>query len=176
MNPNNGKTESSQRWPDALEPADPARVEELLSSFWLELRKFPSLLAREENLLAQECTARLRSYVLEMMLALNGIRRPETTQHLDGYLGISQREAIQKTLLVPAVAPQSWIGQAVGLIVIYRWYAPQLAEKFDLTHPQQLEDEITALLQAQIPDWPTAITTDPPTAAPPTITLPTVDL
>ncbi len=151
----------TKEWPDALEAADPARVQELLSLFWKELEQLGDLLTRDENLLAQECTSRLRSHVLEMMLALNGIRRPAATRHLNSYLGASQRAALQKTLLAPTTTAQSWIGQAVGLVVIYRWYAPQLVQKFGLTYPQQLEERVSSALQEQIADWPATIETDP---------------
>jgi hypothetical protein len=147
-------------WPDELQRPTPARVADLLRQFWLELAALPDLLGRDEHLLAAECTGALRRCVLEMMLALNGIAYPAGTRHLNLYLGPSQRAAIEKTLAAPAVAPESWIGQAVALVVIYRWYAPQLAGAFHLMYDATLENATLAALQAQLPDWPTTITTD----------------
>ena len=72
----------------------------------------------------------------------------------------SQRAAMEKTLLMPAVAGESWIGQAVALVVIYRWYAPQLVSTYALAYDDGLEAATLTRLHAELPDWPTAITTD----------------
>jgi len=99
-------------WPDTLQKPEPAQVEQLLTCFWQQLSNLPDLINRDEQLLAQECTAHLRQTVIEMMLALNGIQRPSETAHLNTYLGESQRIALEKTLHVPEVSSESWIGQA----------------------------------------------------------------
>ena len=146
-------------WPDPLQPADPAQITLLLEHFWRTLAKLPELLARQEFLLAAELTATLRRTVLELMLALNGIAWPAGTAHLNGYLGASQRAAIEKTLLAPGAGAESWIGQAVALVVIYRWYAPQLVEAHTLAYPHAAEESALARLRA-LPGWPLAIQTD----------------
>lgn len=151
---------TEQRWPDALMRPTQENVAQLLRGFWLELANLPGLLKRDEHLLAAACTAALRSYVLEMMLALNGITYPPGTTHLNTYLGPSQRAAMEKTLLMPAVAGESWIGQAVALVVIYRWYAPQLVSTYSLAYDDGLEAATLTRLHTELPDWPTAITTD----------------
>jgi hypothetical protein len=135
-------------------------VQQLLDNFWEILGLLPDLLQREEWLLcASEC-AELRDIVIEMMLALNGIAWPEGTRHLNHYLGESQREALNKTLLAPVAGSDSWIGQAVALLVIYRWYAPQLlAEHPQLIYPSAGEAATLADLAAALPDWPESITT-----------------
>lgn len=150
---------TKQRWPDPLQPPDPARVAVLLTEFWRCLQVLPDLLQREEHLLAERLTSQARQLVIEMMLALNGIQWPVDTQHLNYYLGESQRTALQKTLLLSAVTVEDWIGRAVALVVIYRWYAPQLVEKFGLVYPHQVEVEVLAHLQQALADWPLAITT-----------------
>jgi hypothetical protein len=149
-----------RRWPDNLERPTGEYVAQLLRSFWVEIEALPDLLLRDENLLAAATTAQLRRIVLAMMLALNGIRYPGGTRYLNGYLGPAQRDAIEKTLLAPAVGADSWLGQAVALVVIYRWYAPQLTAAFDLRYDAALEAQTLAALQAQLPDWPNTITTD----------------
>ncbi|MCL4859070.1 MAG: hypothetical protein KJZ93_06670 [Caldilineaceae bacterium] len=150
----------NRTWPDPLHTPSPARVEELLRDFWRILGQLPHLANRREHLLADHCTAALRSIVIEMMLALNGIARPSGTAHLNSYLSDSQRAALEKTLIAPVVAAETWIGRSVALVVIYRWYAPQLEARFGLAHPQALEDETLAHLQHELADWPLAITTD----------------
>ena len=151
---------TEQRWPDALMRPTQENVAQLLRGFWLELAALPDLLRRDEHLLAEACTAAARRCVLEMMLALNGIAYPTDTVHLNTYLSASQRAAIEKTLLAPAVAGESWIGQAVALVVIYRWYAPQLVTAYSLVYDDRLEADTLTMLQAELPDWPSAITTD----------------
>lgn len=151
---------TEQRWPDELMRPTQANVAQLLRGFWLALARLPQLLERDEHLLAAVCTAALRQCVLEMMLALNGIAYPPDTAHLNTYLGASQRAAMEKTLLTPSVAAESWIGQAVALVVIYRWYAPQLVAAFSLPYDEELEAATLARLHADLPDWPSAITTD----------------
>ena len=150
---------TNQTWPDALSRPEPDRVQFLLVEFWQRLRALPDLLIREEHLLAERNTAGLRDLIIEMMLALNGIQWPPTTVHLNRYLGASQRAAIEKTLVAPTVNDDSWIGRAVALVVIYRWYAPQLVEKYGLEYPQALEDETWAQLQREVPAWPLTVTT-----------------
>jgi hypothetical protein len=154
------KTMTEQRRPDELIRPTQENVAQLLRGFWFELSTLPDLLKRDEHLLAAACTTALRRYVLEMMLALNGITYPTDTTHLNTYLGTSQRAAMEKTLLLPSVTAESWIGQAVSLVVIYRWYAPQLVAAFTLDYDEGLEAGTLALLQAELSDWPSAITTD----------------
>lgn len=146
-------------WPDALQPVDSTHTAQQLARFWRTLARLPDLVQRQEHLLAAETTATLRRIVLELMLALNGIAWPSDTTHLNTYLSASQRAAIEKTLLAPNVSAESWIGQAVALVVIYRWYAPQLTARYALDYPQAAEDAALAALR-HLPDWPLTITTD----------------
>jgi hypothetical protein len=147
-------------WPDALRPATPGEVAQLLEDFWGQLELLPDLVGREEHLLCAACTGELRQIVLRMMLALNGITYPPETRHLNRYLGASQRAAIERTLVAPFVGAESWVGQAVALVVIYRWYAPQLAAAFDAPLADAAEQATLALLHERLPDWPATITTD----------------
>jgi hypothetical protein len=150
----------TSRHPDPLSRPDPARVQQLLDTFWETLGLLPDLLQREEWLLCARGCAELRGIVIEMMLALNGIAWPEGTRHLNRYLGESQREALNKTLIAPVAGRDAWVGQAVALLVIYRWYAPQLlAEHPQLIYPSTREATILAGLAAALPDWPETITT-----------------
>jgi len=146
-------------WPDPLQPGAATCVAAQLETFWQTLTRLPDLVRREEYLLAAELTATLRRIVLELMLALNGIAWPAGTTHLNTYLSASQRAAIEKTWLAPNVSAESWIGQAVALVVIYRWYAPQLTARYALDYPQAAEDAALAALR-HLPDWPLTITTD----------------
>lgn len=152
---------SQPSWPDPLQPADAVNIARLLEQFWLTLATLADLIRRREHLLAAATTTSLRQTVLELMLALNGIAWPDGTIHLNTYLSPSQRSAIEKTLVSPIVGAESWIGQAVALVVIYRWYAPQLVAKYELAYPQAAEHAALSQLQ-QLPDWPLRITTDPP--------------
>lgn len=149
-----------QFWPDPLQRPTAAQVEHLLTHFWQLLQQLPDLLHRQEQILADHLTTKLRSVIIEMMLALNGIQWPDGTRHLNSYLSASQRAALEKTLVTPDVSDESWIGRAVALVVIYRWYAPQLVETFSLAYPQPLEEEVWSRLQRELPDWPLTITTD----------------
>lgn len=134
-------------------------MQELLARFWTELMPLANLIPRSEHLLCAQALTQARATVLEMMLALNGIAYPAGTRHLNTYLGTSQRAAIERTLLLPEVSGEAWIGQAVALTVIYRWYAPQLVAAYAAAYPQAAETAALAVLQT-LPDWPLAITTD----------------
>ncbi|MEZ4616909.1 MAG: hypothetical protein R2867_15585 [Caldilineaceae bacterium] len=151
---------SDVRWPDPLQHPDPTAVAELLQHFWRLLETLPDLLNRQEYLLADRLTFELRGTVLEMMLALNGIQWPRGTGHLNSYLSAQQRAAIEKTLVLPATSVEGWIGRAVALLVIYRWYAPQLVDHFQIPYPHDLEAEVSHILQSQLADWPLTVTTD----------------
>ena len=146
-------------YPDPLVRASAATVQELLARFWAELAPLADLIPRDEHLLSAQALTQARATVLEMMLALNGIACPAGTRHLNTYLGASQRAAIERTLLLPEVSGEAWIGQAVALTVIYRWYAPQLVAAYAVAHPRAAEATALAALQT-LPDWPLAITTD----------------
>ncbi len=163
-----------QQWLDELTAPDPKRVEQMLSAFWHRLRRLAEILDQnrpryaqaasfsvdDENLLAVECLADLRATVIDMMLALNGIARPVQTVNLNAYLSANQRTALERTLLAPEIGAATWIGQAVSLVVIYRWYAPQLVERFGLAYPSELEEDVWATLRRHIYDWPADISTD----------------
>lgn len=150
---------SPSTWPDPLSPADATHVQDALEQFWKILATLPDLIERRENLLAADTTARLRQLVVEMMLALNGIAYPTHTRHLNTYLSDAQRAAIEKTLLAPSVSAESWIGQAAALVVIYRWYATQLVDKYHLVYPQAAEEAAWSHLR-RLPDWPLVIATE----------------
>ncbi len=165
---------SGRVWPDPLFVPDPDDVNQMLVSFWHQLRHLSDLLSDErrqntptapatnndENLLAIECLAGLRAIVIDMMLALNGIARPARTIHLNTYLSKNQRAALERTLLAPQISGETWIGQAVSLVVIYRWYAPQLVERYRLLYPADLEHEVWSTLRQRVYDWPADISTD----------------
>ena len=68
-------------WPDTLEAPAPEQVRALMDDFWHTLRVLGTRLTRNELLLADEAVGSLRGIVLQMMLALNGIRRPPGTRH-----------------------------------------------------------------------------------------------
>jgi hypothetical protein len=150
---------SRPQWPDILQPPQPAEVQALLETFWTQLTLLSDLLPRGQFLLAAEQIHALRQTVIQMMLALNGIQRPSTV-NLNSYLGESQRIALEKTLLVPATDADAWIGQAVALVVIYRWYAPQLVTKFGLRYPQDQENATWQKLLTTLPTWPQQVTTE----------------
>jgi hypothetical protein len=152
--------QTTNGYPDALARPQPEQVAFLLAEFWRQLANLPGLINRQEELLAARCTARLRDLVLELMLALNGIQYPIGTGNLNRYLGESQRTALYKTLRAPEVSGESWLGQAVALVVIYRWYAPQLVAQFKLDYPQAVEAATWATLQHELPDWPLTVTTE----------------
>lgn len=149
---------TSPAYPDALTRPQPPAVAALLARFWDEVARLADLIPRAEHLLCAQTLAQARTTVLEMMLALNGIAYPGATRHLNTYLGASQRAALERTLLLPAVSAEAWIGQAVALTVIYRWYAPQLTAAYAVVYPQAAEDAALAALHT-LPDWPLAITT-----------------
>jgi len=150
----------STDWPDALLAPDRARIQQALEEFWLLLAELAESLAAREILLASERAATLRNLVLELMLALNGIRRPVQIRSLNRYLSQSQREALEKTLITPRPDSDAYIGQAVALVVIYRWYAPQLVDKFGLAYPAVAEQEVWQRISRLLPDWPLSVTTD----------------
>ncbi len=151
---------SRPHWPDPLQRPDPADVAERLGQFWRVLALIGDHLAHDELLLAAEQVAHLRELVLSLMLALNGVARPQATHHLNGYLGDSQRAALEKTLVLPRTDTASIMGQAVALVVIYRWYAPQLVAALGGVYPADLEQATWTALTAALPDWPHTVTTD----------------
>jgi hypothetical protein len=136
-------------------------VAQLLPAFWQTLDRLPDLLQRHEWILAEALTAELRTLVVEMMLAMNGITPPQGTRHLNGYLGASQRAVIERTLAAPHAGGESWLARAVALTVIQSWYAPQLVERFGCAPPTALEEAVRARLIATLPDWPLQIESDP---------------
>jgi hypothetical protein len=134
-------------------------MQSLLTSFWIQLAVLGDLLPRSQFLLAAEQLHLLRQIILQMMLALNGIQRP-ATRDLNAYLGASQRAALEKTLVLPQVDDDAWIGQAVALVVIYRWYAAQLVAKFGLLYPRDQESAAWQALLTALPAWPQQVTTE----------------
>jgi len=150
----------SSEWPDELVKPNRGDVERLLQNFWRVLDRLPDLLARDEMLLCAEVAVALRTDVLAMMLALNGVAYPAGTRHLNTYLSESQRNALNRTMLLPAVSRDGWIAQCVALVVIYRWYAPQLVEAYGVDYPTDDERYTWQLLVENLPEWPKTVTTD----------------
>lgn len=147
-------------WPDPLSPPTVPAIQSWLDDFWATLAPLADILTDGQYLLAADTLHHLRRLTLNLMLALNGIARPDGTRHLNTYLGASQRRALEKTLALPAACPEAFIAQAVALVVIYRWYAPQLAAQYGVTPPAAQEAAVLRGLAASLPDWPRAITTE----------------
>lgn len=144
---------------------DPEAMGAQLSQFWLLLAQLPAVLARREDLAAHALLAETRSLLLDLVVALNGATRPQSTARVNQFLGPKQQHAFEKSLGIgrsnseAALRKSAWIGQAVALIVLYRWYAPQLCEIHCEPYPQQAEDTVLALLRAQVDGWPAVIET-----------------
>ena len=150
----------SKHWPDQLTRPATEQVTALLTDFWSLLSELPDLVARGENLLCAERLGKTRRVLMELVLALNGIARPQGTQDLNVYLSVRQRQALERTLQTPAPNRDAWIGQAVAMVVIYRWYAPQLVEKYHAPYPSATEQAALQRLSATLPEWPRSITTE----------------
>lgn len=144
---------------DPLQAPDRTRIQAALEEFWTLLGDLAELLATQELLLGAERIAALRSVVLELMLALNGISRPPGARSLNRYLSARQAAAIEKTLAAPEASRAAQVGQAVALVVIYQWYAPQLVDTLGLAYPDALEHEVRQAVAQKLPEWPLAITT-----------------
>lgn len=153
-----GLSELAWRGPK-YEPGNPDVVQIGLIGFWRLLTHLPALVNRQEHLAASVLLGQLRSLLVDLVAALNGVTRPPSPTRINGFLGPAQQEAFEKSLHQPAVSGESWIGQAVALIVLYRWYAPQLAEIYAVDYPARLEESVLALLSAEVPGWPALITT-----------------
>ena len=140
-------------------PPDVAGVEASLARFWELLSYLPAALNRCEWLAAAHLLERSRQVLIDLVIALNGATRPSSPARTNPYLGPAQLEAFEKTLPIPKPDSGAWIGQAVALIVLYRWYAPQLVEIYSLGYPDLLELTTLALLAAEVDGWPAMIQT-----------------
>lgn len=141
-------------------------VGERLSRFWIVLARLPSVVKRGEHLACHALLSELRTVLIDMVVALNGARRPESAWQVNRYLGAAQREAFEKSLVTVPPVPgsnragsSSWIGQAVALVVLYRWYAPQLSQMYATPYPQRAEETALNLLDSELEGWPSHITT-----------------
>jgi hypothetical protein len=143
----------------ALAPPDVVGVEASLAHFWELLSYLPAALNRCEWLAAARLLENSRQVLIDLVIALNGARRSPSPARINPYLGPAQLEAFEKTLPISQPDSGAWIGQAVALIVLYRWYAPQLVEIHSLAYPDLLERTTLALLSAEVDGWPAMIQT-----------------
>ena len=150
----------------AIGSPDPELIDMQLRRFWLLLARLPAVVRRQEQLAAHSLLSELRSLLIDLVVSLNGARRPQARARINQYLGQAQREAFERTLGYSQLTRRSsagtgfnWIGQAVSLVVLYRWYAPQLAERHSLPYPQHTEETVLTLLSAELENWPSNITT-----------------
>ncbi|MCB0113935.1 MAG: hypothetical protein KDD84_07585 [Caldilineaceae bacterium] len=141
----------------ALTPPNVDTVAANLSNFWIALSHLPALVNRQEHLAAARRLDDARQILVDLVVALNGADRPPSPSRVNQYLGPLQRDAFEKTLPVRAATAESWIGQAVALIVLYRWYAPQLVEIHPIDYPTALEKSVLALLSAEVDGWPAMV-------------------
>lgn len=142
-----------------LQEVDTERVQAGLTEFWRLLAHLPPAINREDHLAAANLLQRVRMVLTDLVVALNGATRPDTPARINSFLGPAQQDAFEKTLRQGDTPAESWIGQAVALIVLYRWYAPQLVEIHNLAYPTQLEETVLALLSTEVSGWPARITT-----------------
>ena len=147
-------------------PPDAGIVESQLGRFWLLLARLPAAITREEQLAAHMLLTELHALLIDLVVSLNGGSLPQARSRINRYLGPAQLDAFERSLGLRqsgqrrrADGGARWIGQAVALVVLYRWYAPQLAEQYSLLYPQMAEDTVLALLSAELENWPDRIST-----------------
>lgn len=162
----NGVTESPGEYSMPLGPPDADAVENQLARFWLLLARLPAVVKRQEALAAHALLTNVRILLIDLVVALNGADRPQTAARINQYLGPAQIEAFEKSLGRAQVDRNktendrpNWIGQAVSLVVLYRWYAPQLVEKYQLNYPMEAERVVLESLSAELEQWPDQIST-----------------
>jgi len=146
----------------ALQAADASAVQAGLIGFWQMLAHLPAAINRREELAAAALLHNARQHLTDLVVALNGATRPPTPARINRYLGPAQQDAFEKSLGQnpgQTLGAEGWIGQAVALIVLYRWYAPQLVEIHKLIYPTALEKTVLALLSTEVSGWPAQITT-----------------
>lgn len=150
----------------AIAPPDVEAVDTNLGRFWLLLARLPAVLGRQEQLAAHLLLTEMGTLLIDLVVSLNGGSRPQTKARINQYLGQAQLEAFEKSLGLRKSmwrgeldSGANWIGQAVALVVLYRWYAPQLAEKHSLTYPRLAEDCVLTYLKAELKNWPAHIRT-----------------
>ena len=150
----------------ALASPDTDLIDTQLRRFWLLLAQLPAVVRRREQLAAHSLLSELRALLIDLVVSLNGARRPQARARINQYLGPAQREAFEKSLGYRQATPGSgaatgfnWIGQAVSLVVLYRWYAPQLAQRHSLSYPKKAEETVLSLLSAELENWPSNIAT-----------------
>ena len=145
---------------------DSRLIESQLGRFWLLLARLPAVVRRREQLAAYLLLTEMQALLLDLVVTLNGGSRPHTNSRINQFLGPAQREAFERSMgLQPSGRQKSvgdcatWVGQAVALVVLYRWYAPQLAQKHSLRYPQKVENAVLALLSTELQNWPASIST-----------------
>jgi predicted nucleotidyltransferase len=150
----------------ALASPDTDLIDMQLRRFWLLLAQLPAVVRRREQLAAHALLSELRALLIDLVVSLNGARRPQARARINQYLGPAQRDAFEKSLGYRLGTPGSgtatgfnWIGQAVSLVVLYRWYAPQLVQRHSLPYPKNAEETVLALLSAELENWPSNIAT-----------------
>lgn len=156
---------SLERRADHFGPPDPHLIGAQLGQFWLLLAQLPAVLERREDLAANALLGEARSLLIDLVVALNGATRPRSTARVNRFLGPDQQRAFEKSLGLgltssgAASLKSNWIGQAVALIVLYRWYAPQLCDIFCVPYPQQAEETVLDLMRSRLDGWPAVIET-----------------
>ncbi len=145
---------------------DSRLIESQLRRFWLLLARLPAVVGRQEQLAAHMLLTEMQALLIDLVVTLNGGSLPHTNPRINQFLGPAQREAFERSMGLRPSGRQkrvgdgaTWVGQAVALVVLYRWYAPQLAQKHSLRYPQLAEDTVLALLSAELENWPARIST-----------------
>ncbi len=137
-----------------------AQVRHAMLHFWAVLSALAGACSRGDHLAAAQLLCQARRHILELVSALNGSGPPPTPARVRPFLGPDQTHALTRTLAQPrGIHRASWIGQAVALVVIYRWYAPQLATRFSLDLPRPVETAVLQRLARSVPGWPARIET-----------------
>ena len=68
-------------------PPDPHSIGAQLGQFWLLLAQLPAVLERRENLAANALLGEARSLLLDLVVALNGGTRPQSTVRVNRFWG-----------------------------------------------------------------------------------------
>lgn len=142
---------------DALVPSpapepgpDPEKIERLVEEFFRVAAMFPAaVMAREDWLLAAEGIHLNQTLLYDIFVEVNQPLPPMGAKQWSAKLTPGQREVFRE---LPAVerSPDSAVAAMAGTFAAFRTAGREAAESAGATWPQELDDAVTAYLDAEL--------------------------
>ncbi len=118
--------------------------------FWRCVALLPSVIGREERIVAVQGLAVEVGLVTELLIAGSGRPRDRGVKHLNAFLDVEAHQAIEAALALPDLSTQTVVDAHLRLVALVRRHGPRIADTVGYAYPTALEQAVLAYVLGEL--------------------------